>query len=355
MALAIWTCSTARAYNWLQFQFGPDKTGNNTSETTVNASNVSQLQLLFDVALPGSDNPDGAPVYLSNVSTSSGTRNLVFVQGENGHLTAFDANSGAIIWSNGSMSGSYGNTAPAIDPDLLYIYESGPDGNVHKFNVGDGSEVKTGGWPVSTGGGKASSQLTIATAADGNTYIYCANEGTGSGTFGKGHETVINLATATEHVFNNCASEQPDTFNPSTSTTGCRPWSRSTIFDAALNRVFFQTGNNSGTNWVAGHVWRESWLALAPDGSTTTNSSGGWPVDSYTPTNWSSLVNGDEDIGTGGMALLPVGYSSKYPYLGVSPGKDKNIRILNLANLSGKGAPGNLGGELSIYSFSAMN
>ncbi|HUB66350.1 MAG TPA: RICIN domain-containing protein, partial [Candidatus Methylacidiphilales bacterium] len=47
--------------------------------------------------------------------------------------------------------------------------------------------------------------------------------------------------------------------------------------------------------------------------------------------------------------------SSKYPYLGVSPGKDKNIRILNLANLSGKGAPGNLGGELSIYSFSAMN
>ena len=345
----------ARAYDWLQFEFNPEKTGDNTSESIVNASNVSGLKLLFDVALPGADNPDGAPVLLTGVTTPSGVKDLVFVQGEHGHLTAFDAHTGATVWSRGAITGtSYGNTAPAIDPNRQFIYYSGNDGMAHKINVGDGTEVTSGGWPASTGGGKAGPQLTIATAANGHTYLYCANLGTGTGLFGKGHETVIDLANASEHIFNNCASEQPDTYSPTTSTTGCRPWSRSTIYDPSLDRVYYMAANNSGTNWVAGHVWRESWLALAPDGSTRVDSTGGWPVDSYTPTNWSSLVGSDQDIGTGGMGLLPVGLSSKYPHLGVTPGKDKNIRILNLADMSGQGGPGHLGGELSIYNESTL-
>ncbi|GAB3882549.1 hypothetical protein GCM10029964_040470 [Kibdelosporangium lantanae] len=38
----------------------------------------------------------------------------------------------------------------------------------------------------------------------------------------------------------------------------------------------------------------------------------------------------------------------------MQPGKDGKIRLLNLADLSGKGGPGNLGGELQSYSFSKM-
>ncbi len=356
-SLAAWSVTPAIAkYDWPQFEFNPQKTGNNTSETTVNASNVSQLKLLFDVALPAADNPDGAPVFLADVSTPGGVKDLVFVQGEHSDLTAFDAHNGSVVWTRGAISGtSYGNSAPAIDPNRLYIYYSANDGKAHKINVGDGTEVTGGGWPASTGGGKSGPQLTIATAANGHTYLYCANLGTGTGTFGLGHETTIDLANGSEHVFNNCASEQPDTYSPSTSTTGCRPWSRSTIYDPSLDRVFFMAANNSGTNWVAGHVWRESWLALAADGSTRVDSTGGWPVDSYTPTNWSSLVSSDADLGTGGLGLLPVGFSSKYPHIGVSPGKDKMIRVLNLANMSGQGGPGHLGGELQVYNFSAMS
>ena len=355
--LAAWSVTPASAkYDWPQFEFNPQKTGNNTSETTVNASNVSQLKLLFDVALPAADNPDGAPVLLTNVSTPTGAKDLVFVQGEHSDLTAFDAATGSVVWTRGAVSGtSYGNSAPAIDPNRLFIYYSANDGKAHKINVGDGTEVTTGGWPASTGGGKSGPQLTIATAANGHTYLYCANLGTGTGTFGLGHETTIDLANGSEHVFNNCASEQPDTYSPTTTTTGCRPWSRSTIYDPSLDRVFFMAANNSGTNWVAGHVWRETWLALAADGSTRVDSTGGWPVDSYTPTNWSALVGSDQDLGTGGMGLLPVGLSSKYPHIGVSPGKDKMIRVINLANMSGQGGPGHLGGELSIYNFSAMS
>src|SRR5260370_32794843 len=48
--------------DWPQFALTPDKTANNTAETTINIGNVSHLQLLFSTALPAAYNPDGAPV-----------------------------------------------------------------------------------------------------------------------------------------------------------------------------------------------------------------------------------------------------------------------------------------------------
>src|SRR5579885_3433260 len=100
---------SAYAYDWLQFQFSPDKTGNNTLETTINASNVSQLKQLFKVSI--SDSPDGAPVLLTGVSTPAGVKDLIFVQGYHGTLTAYDAHNGSTVWSK--TFGGSGNTAPA--------------------------------------------------------------------------------------------------------------------------------------------------------------------------------------------------------------------------------------------------
>ena len=332
--------------DWLQFQFSPDKTGNNTLETTINGSNVSQLKQLFKVTL--ADNPDGAPVLLTGVTTSSGVRDLIFLLGEHSNLTAFDANTGAQIWTKSLGSGGIINSAPAIDPNRLFIYANTLDGKAHKLNVGDGSEVTAGGWPITTGSGKSSCQLTIATAKDGHNYLYCANQG-------HGRITTINLDTATTHVFNLSASEQPDTEAPSSSVSGCAPWSRGIPYDANLDRVYAMSGTNNGTTMVPGHVWRNSWVALPADGHTTLVSGAGYPADSYTPTNWASLVSSDLDIGSGGLLILPVGTSAaNTPILGVQPGKDIGIRILNLADLSGKGGPGNLGGELSLYHFTQM-
>src|SRR5262249_8126935 len=100
--------------------------------------------------------------------------------------------------------------------------------------------------------------------------------------------------------------------------------------------------------------WRQSWVALPPDGSTAMKS-GGYPLDSYTPTNWATTVKSDQDIGSGGLLVLPSTLSKKYPDLGVEPGKNKDIRLLNLADLTGKGGPGHLGGEISVYNFSKMS
>jgi len=326
--------------DWLQFALTPDKTADNTAETTLNTSNVSGLQLLFNVALPAADNPDGAPVLLTNVNTPSGVRDLIFVQGEHGHLSAFDANNGAVIWTKTFGTGGTNNSAPAIDPNRMFVYVDTNDGFFHKLNVGDGSEVMGGGWPEPHGGGKGGSELTIATAANGHTYLYGSNHG-------NGHITTVDVNTGTQHVFNASCSQFADIHNPGGCTsTGARPWARGNPFIPALDKFFFMTGNNNGAAWNGCTMWKESWLALPADGSTRLASGCGFPADSWTGTDVATTVARDQDVGAGGLTPLPIGLSSKFPHLGVNPGKDARIRILNLDNLSGLGGPGHQGGSI---------
>ncbi|PZR97084.1 MAG: hypothetical protein DLM69_10230, partial [Candidatus Chloroheliales bacterium] len=49
VAMLAWPCFAA---DWPQFGFDPQHSGNNPSETVINASNVGQLARLFQVTLP---------------------------------------------------------------------------------------------------------------------------------------------------------------------------------------------------------------------------------------------------------------------------------------------------------------
>ena len=333
--------------DWLQFAFDEQKSADNTVESTVNLSNVGKLKQLFKVPLP--DAPDGAPVLLTKVTTKSGVRDLVYLQGEHGHLMAFDAHAGTPVWSDNFGPGGIANAGPAIDPNRQFIYLNANDGKAHKVRVGDGTEVTGGGWPETTGPGKSSSELTIATAKNGHTYLYASNQG------GGGHVTVIDLASGAQHVFNLACSQKPDVHAPSGCGKGANPWARGPAFDPSLDRFFQMAGTNNGTDFAAGRMWRQSWVALAPDGSTAMKGGLGFPVDSYTPTDWSATVHSDRDIGSGGLLILPVGLSAKFPHLAVQPGKDRRIRLLNVADLSGKGGPGHTGGELLLFDFPQMS
>jgi len=341
--LALGASTLPAQTDWPQFAMTPDKSANNTAETQISLSTVTGLTPLFTVPL--TDNPDGAPVLLTGVSTSGGVRDLIFVQGEKGHITAFDANTGATVWSQDFAAG-VNNGAPAIDPNRQFIYVDTGDGKVHKLNVGSGSEVTSGGWPMSSGGGKAGSEATIAVAANGHTYLYLSNHG-------EGHITTIDVTAGTEHVFNASCSQFPDVQNPSGCTsTGARPWGRGMPYVASLDRFFFSTGNNNGNAWNGCNMWKESLLSLPADGSTRLSGGCGYPADSWTGTDVTTTVAKDQDIGSGGITPLPIGLSSKYPHLAVNPGKDARIRLINLDNMSGMGGPGHQGGQIEELSFS---
>ena len=338
-------------YDWVQFNGNPQHSGNNTQEKVLGPSNVANLALLFQVSLPAT--ADGAPVALSSVATPSGTRNLLFSTTKLGHILALDADTGAVVWSHMNSGSGSTNSSPAIDPNRLYVYSYGLDGYVHKYRVGDGTEILTDGWPeLGTLKGnveKVAAALTFATAANGTTYLYLVHDGyIGDAGDYQGHITTINLSSGTQKVFNTLCSDQTVHFVSSPGTPDCASrrsgiWARNGVtYDDATDRVYLATGNGQFNASTGGHNWGDSVLALPADGSDVA----GGPADSYTPLNFQQLENGDTDLGSTGPAILPA--SSFAGRLAVQSGKDGQLRLIDLADMSGQGGPGHVGGELEL-------
>jgi outer membrane protein assembly factor BamB len=354
----------ANSYDWLQFNGDASHSGSNSLENHISVDNVGQLQLLFQVALPGV--ADGSPTYLSNVNTPSGLREVIYVTTRTGYIAALDAHTGALLWSkqygatgclinnNQARNEScYTTSSPAIDPNRKYVYSYGLDGYVHKYAVGDGAEVLTGGWPeLTTLKGydeKGSSALSLATTPSGQSYLYVVHAGyPGDQGDYQGHITTINLADGTQKVFNTLCSDQTVHFVDSRVSTGpdCYPdttaaiWARpGVMYDPYHNRILMTTGN--GTFQPASFMWGDTIFSLNPDGT----GSGGSPMDSYTPDNYQEIQNLDLDLGSTAPAILPPA-SGNYPHLAVQGGKDALLRIINLDQLSGQSGVGHTGGEL---------
>lgn len=350
--------------NWLQFNGDASHSGNNPLETSLSVDSVGQLGLLFQVQLPGI--ADGAPVYLSTVSTPSGVRDLIFVTTRQGHITALDAHTGELVWTrqyaaNGCLvnknptrnEACYTTSSPVIDPDRKYVYSYGLDGYVHKYAVGDGSEVQTGGWPELTTlkpyDEKGSSALSLATAANGINYLYVVHAGyPGDRGDYQGHLTAINLADGTQKVFNTLCSTQDVHFVDSRTVSGpdCYPetmaaiWARpGVVYDPFHDRILISTGN--GTFQPSNFLWGDTVFSLNPDGSGL----GGNPLDSYTPLDYQHLEDFDLDLGSTAPAILPLA-KGKYAHLAVQGGKDGVLRLLNLDQLSGQSGTGHIGGEV---------
>ncbi len=352
----------ASGYDWLQFNGDAAHHGNNVQEKVLGPANVGTLAQRWQATLPAS--ADGAPVLVRNVVTASGRKDLVFVTTTAGHLVALDALTGGQVWAiqhgpgacqiNNVGGACFTTSSPAVDPSRSFVYSYGLDGYVHKHQVGDGTEVTGGGWPaLATLKGydeKGSSALGFATV-NGVTYLYVAHGGyPGDNGDYQGHVTAINLATGAQAVFNAMCSDKAmhlahnDANCPSSQRSAV--WARpGVIYDAQTNRLFAGTGNGSFNGNAGGHNWSESVLAIHPDG---TGGASGLPLDSYTPTNFQSLDNQDADLGSTAPAVLSVPAASTVRTLGVQSGKDAQVRLLNLANLSAAGGPGQVGGQLGI-------
>src|SRR5262245_24063212 len=120
---------------------------------------------------------------------------------------------------------------------------------------------------------------------------------------------------------------------------GPHPWSRGAVYGASLDLTFFDTGTNENSTYAPGSSWPDTFLAVPPDGSTRLAAGGGFPADSYTPANFAANESSDQDEGSGGLQLLPVGINSKFPHRGVIGGKDHRLKLVDVAALSGRGGP----------------
>jgi hypothetical protein len=318
-------------------------TNNAPAEPWITPATVSQLAPLWKVNVSSTD---GVPVYLKGVTTAQGVKNLVFVTATNGTLLALDSDNGSTVWQK-TTSGpsSYTTSSPAIDPSGQFVYSYGLDGKVHKYAVTNGSEVATGGFPLTAtilpGSEKGSSSLNI-----GGGYLYVTNGGyPGDAPPYDGHVTCCNLATGASNVFNSLMSNNHahinNTGNGSEQQSGI--WARAgSVLDPVMGYLLVTTGNGPFGAGSNGWDYADSVIAVSPDLSQI--------VDSYTPSNYIQLNNNDQDLGSCDPVLLPVQSGSSTPYLAVMGGKDNTLRLLNRQNLSGKGGPNHIGGELQSVS-----
>jgi hypothetical protein len=344
---AAFACSAASAADWMQFGYDAAHTGVNPAETLISPANVGSLVTKYSVNM--ATYVDSAPVYLSNVSTPSGNKDVLFALGNNGRFMAIDAATGTELWHK-TQSGTQPTTAsPAIDPGRQYVYSYGIDGKAHKYAVGDGTEVTSGGWPqtitLKNNVEKGAGGLTIASSGGVN-WLYVVTDGyIGDGGDYQGHNTTINLSDGTQKVFNAmCSNNTSHLGNGDCSTRQSGIWGRGgATYDAGTDRVYIATGNGNYNASTGGFNWGDSTLALAHDG---TGAGAGMPRDSYTPSTFQNLDNFDLDLGSVSLVIMKPPSGSNVAHLGMQAGKDGKLRLINLSNMSGAGAPAHVGGEI---------
>jgi hypothetical protein len=211
-----------------------------------------------------------------------------------------------------------------------YTYNSGPSVN----GDGDGSV-----------GGKVSfnalreHQRSALTLVNGTIYIAWASHGDN----GPYHGWVLAYDAATlqlKGVFN----DTPNALPGSTSEGGI--WQSGGRLSAdAQGNLFFETGNGAfdetldANGFPANGDYGDSFIKLVADPSTTSTNQNinGWGLkvaDYFTPHNELALSQADQDLGSGGVLLLPnsVG-NAAHPHLLVGAGKQGVIYLIDRDNM----------------------
>ena len=284
-----------------------NRDGLNSTETILHPSNVNQSQfgMLFKVAVD--DQVYAQPLYLSNLSIAGGTHNVVFVATANNSVYAFDADSGTQYWhvqlgtafkvqdvgfsctdvlaSSGIMS------TPVIDPSTGTIYVVAETWNgtaaahqLHALNLATGADKS--GSPVTVAAAGFTSEYQLQRAglllSGGNIYVSFAS-----------HCDQYKYAGYT-FAYNASSLAQSGMFNPGPDDNGGAIWQSGNGPAAdSSGSVYLITGNGA---WDGETNFGESFLKLS---STLTLQ------DWHTPSDYSNLNAGDEDLTASGPLLIP--------------------------------------------------
>ncbi len=336
-------------YNWLDFGGNPQHDNFDRNEAILTKANVARLVPLWSITV--GNMVDREPLYVHDLNTIAGKKDVVFVNTKKGECAAFDALTGAKIWMTPALCGKGGfresEANCVIDPTLQYIFVYGTDGYVYKLKTFDGSEV-TNGWPIQAHPSpkEMGYSLGIFTAKNGISYLTAKNSQ------GLGHIVTINLKDNTRHVFTQGRTTIVDQIM--SEKGGACAWGRAGgVYDPELDVIYLATANNGGGFDPKNYSYGMSVLKLKYDGTSDKPNA---PVDSYTAANVNPKYGtkydgqfqdpGDREPGSTDPLILPAGICPQYPHLLVQGGKDAWVRIINRDDMSGKGAPGNVGGEL---------
>ncbi len=329
------TAATAVPVSWPVFGHDPARSGVDVGDHRLTATNVSRLVAKWQISL--GTVADSTPILLPNVTIGTTSHQMLYITAKNGVTYGIEAHIGKIMWRYTTSGPNITDTTPAADPSGTAIYAAGIDGKVHKLNASTGKEMSAPGFPATMttmpSTEKLASALNLA-----NGYLYA----TTSGYYGDsppydGHVVSVNLSTGVAHIFNSLCS----TLKTLPTPTSCQNsdsgiWSRGGAViapDPSMNgAVYAATGNGLFDANSGGDNYGDSVFALSADVSTF--------AGNYTPADYTSLQDGDTDLGSTSPALLPRQSASKTPLMLAQGGKDRILRLVNRSPLPG------VGGEL---------
>jgi len=340
------------------------RSGLNNKETTLTTANVnsSSFGKLFTIPVDGKI--DAEPLYLNAVSIAGVTHNILYVVTENDSVYAFDADTGSTLWqistlaAGESPSGDFGcsQISPQIGVTSTPVIDrqSGPHGTVYVVAM----SVKGGTYfqrihalDLTTGaeqfGGPVAVQAQYPGTGD--------NSHNGKVTFDPKQYAERQGLLLLKHVVYTAWTSHCD-FRPYTGWL--IGYNENTLKQTSVLNV---TPNGSeGAIWQAG-------AGIASDGSNiyfldangtfdTTLNSQGFPengdygngmikisttnnqlavVDYFNMYNTVDESNADQDLGSGGLMVLPPMQDSSGTTrnLAIGAGKDANIYIVDRSNM----------------------
>lgn len=324
------------------------RTGLNPNEGTLTPSNVnaSSFGLLANHLVDGM--VYGQPLYVSNVSIpGQGTHNVIYVVTENDSVYAFDADSksNTPLWMTSFLgpnvvpvpTGDVNSTifpvigitcTPVIDPTTGTIYmvaftkENGTD-YVQRLHALD----------ITTGAEKPGSPVVIQASVNG----------TGAGNDGQGH-VIFNPKTQLQRAallllngvvyiawsshgdtppyhgwimgYNASTLQQVSVWNTTPDGSAGSIWHSGTGLSAdSAGNIYAITANG---DFDGNRQFSDSFVKLGSNLAL---------FDYFTPFNEQQLAAEDNDLGSGGMLLVPG------TRLGIGAGKEGSIYVVNLDNM----------------------
>jgi hypothetical protein len=344
--------------NVTTYHYDVARTGQNTQETILTPSNVnaSTFGKLFSVAVDGY--VFAQPLYLSNVTISGGTHNVVYVATEHDSLYAIDADNGTVYWhlslipAGGSTVNSITDLnctdlvpevgitgTPVIDSNSGTIYlvaKSKVGGNIvqylHAIDVVKATEKF--GAPIAihasvtgSGAGAVGGILSFAPQYEHqreSLLLDKDSEGNSHVVIGWGSHCDIAPWHGWMMSYNAATLAQEAAFNSSPNGYGNGIWQSGAApaADSAGN-IYFATGNGT---WNGTTDFGDSIVKLGPP------SGGAFPVlDYFTPYDQATLAANDSDVASGGLILLPAATNGKQQI--VLQAKDGTLFNLDSGNL----------------------
>ncbi len=320
-------CTVRAATPVLQRGYDAGVSGANLSETVLSTANVNPSLFGLVFTIPVDDNVYAQPLYMPGASIpGKGIHNVLYVATMSDTLYAFDADSGAQLWSI-NLADSVGATAvpiaqfvfgynrnivgnlgilstPVIDPstNILYLVactlESGTMVyRLHAIDITSGTEpygnrVISGSYNGVSFHAPHQTQR-VSLALSGNQVVFG---------FGAVEEEAADVGGYAGWVmaYDKTTLNQSGIFATiTTGQLGGGVWQsgRPPVVDSS-GYVYVFVGNGFGTGYDGVHNFNESVLKLD-------SANGLRLVDWFTPDNWSVLDSHDADLTSSGPLLIP--------------------------------------------------